>query len=304
MHGERPLDRTAAEWIARLNADDRSAADEEAFRVWLAASPRNAAAFEQATDLWAMVPGSTVKANARPLLLSRRRILAACAGTLVVGGAGTVAMQSALAGTRYETGIGEQRRVALAEGSSLFLDAATRVRVLATTSRRRLWLDQGRVSLVVTPAPVPFTIALDDGAAAAGPGQFDLRRDSENRLALTALSGQAEVALNGKTRRLDAGERMRARNDDAVLPVDRPDLEATQAWQSGRAAFQDDPLTLVVAEANRYSPTKLVIADPGAADLRVSGMYRMGDNLALAQALGQLLSIRVRRVNETVLLGG
>jgi len=212
-------------------------------------------------------------------------------------------MQSALAGTRYETGIGEQRRVALAEGSSLFLDAATRVRVLATTSRRRLWLDQGRVSLVVTPAPVPFTIALDDGAAAAGPGKFDLRRDPENRLALTALSGQAEVALNGKTRLLDTGERLRARND-AAPPVDHPDLEATQAWQSGRAAFQDDPLTIVVAEANRYSPTKLVIADRGAADLRVSGMYRMGDNLALAQALGQLLSIRVRRVNETVLLGG
>lgn len=303
MHGERPLDRTAAEWIARLNADDRSAADEEAFRAWLAASPGNAAAFEQATDLWAMVPGSTVKLDARSPLLSRRRILAACAGTLVVGGAGTVAMQSALAGTRYETGIGEQRRVALAEGSSLFLDAATRVRVLATTSRRRLWLDQGRVSLVVTPAPVPFTIALDDGAAAAGPGKFDLRRDPENRLALTALSGQAEVALNGKTRLLDTGERLRARND-AAPPVDHPDLEATQAWQSGRAAFQDDPLTIVVAEANRYSPTKLVIADRGAADLRVSGMYRMGDNLALAQALGQLLSIRVRRVDNTVLLGG
>jgi len=303
MHGERPLYRTAAEWIARLNADDRSAADEEAFRAWLAASPHNAAAFEQATDLWAMVPGSTVKLDARSPLLSRRRILAACAGTLVVGGAGTVAMQSALAGTRYETGIGEQRRVALAEGSSLFLDAATRVRVLATTSRRRLWLDQGRVSLVVTPAPVPFTIALDDGAAAAGPGQFDLRRDPENRLALTALSGQAEVALNGKTRLLDTGERLRARND-AAPPVDHPDLEATQAWQSGRAAFQDDPLTIVVAEANRYSPTKLVIADRGAADLRVSGMYRMGDNLALAQALGQLLSIRVRRVDNTVLLGG
>lgn len=303
MHGERPLDRTAAEWIARLNADDRTVNDEKAFRAWLAASPDNSAAFERATDLWAMVPGVAVKVDARSPILSRRHILAACAGTLVAGGAGTVAMQSALAGTRYETGIGEQRRVMLVEGSSLFLDAATRVRVLANSSRRRLWLDQGRVSLIVTPAPVPFTIALDNGAAIAGPGKFDLRRDAEDRIALTALAGQAEVALNGTNRMLETGDRLRAQPGVAA-PIDRPDLDTTQAWQSGRAAFQDDRLAFVVAEANRYSPTKLVIADPGAADLRVSGMYRMGDNLALGQALGQLLSIRVRPTDEAVLLGG
>ncbi|MDE0947864.1 MAG: DUF4880 domain-containing protein, partial [Sphingobium sp.] len=93
MHGERPLDRTAAEWIARLNADDRTVNDEKAFRAWLAASPDNSAAFERATDLWAMVPGVAVKVDTRSPILSRRHILAACAGTLVAGGAGTVAMQ-------------------------------------------------------------------------------------------------------------------------------------------------------------------------------------------------------------------
>jgi len=47
MHGERHLDRTAAEWIASLNAAKRRDADEDTFRVWLADSTRNAAAFDQ-----------------------------------------------------------------------------------------------------------------------------------------------------------------------------------------------------------------------------------------------------------------
>jgi transmembrane sensor len=47
-----------------------------------------------------------------------------------------------------------------------------------------------------------------------------------------------------------------------------------------------------------------VIADPHTGGLRVSGMYRMGDNVALAQALSQLLSIRMRQVDDRILLGG
>ena len=39
MPGERPMARTAAEWIARLNADERTVDDEQAFRAWIAADP-------------------------------------------------------------------------------------------------------------------------------------------------------------------------------------------------------------------------------------------------------------------------
>src|SRR5690606_31286877 len=147
------------------NADGRKADDEQAFRQWLAESPANAAAFERATDLWSIVPGAPVApvpAPAQPV--TRRRLLAACAGTLVVGGGGMAAMQTAYAGTRYETGIGEQRHVMLPEGSSLFLDADTQLRVLATMQRRRLWLRRGRVALAVEPVSVPFAIEAGNGS--------------------------------------------------------------------------------------------------------------------------------------------
>ena len=120
---------------------------------------------------------------------------------------------------------------------------------------------------------------------------------------MTALAGQADVAVAGGQRSLSAGQRIRTDAAD-VVQLDRPDVETTQAWLSGRAAFHDDRLDAVAAEANRYSLTRLVIADPATAALRVSGMYRMGDNVALGQALAQLLSVPVRQVDDRVLLGG
>ncbi|OAN56551.1 FecR family protein [Sphingobium sp. TCM1] len=305
MSGERPLPRTAAEWIARLNADGRTAEDEQAFRAWLASDAVHAADFERATDIWALVPGidAASRPAAPPRSLSRRRMLAACAGTLVVGGSGVAVMQTAMAGTRYRTGIGEQRRLTLAEGSALFLDTDTDVRVLASASRRRLWLERGRVALTVRPAAAPFTIDAGRSRFVARSGRFDVRRDMDDRLAMTALAGQAEVAIGGGQRSLSSGQRIRANAAD-VVEVDRPDVEATQAWLSGRAAFHDDRLDAVAAEANRYSLIRLVIADPHTATLRVSGMYRMGDNVALGQALAQLLSVPVRQVDDRVLLGG
>lgn len=304
MSGERPLPRTAAEWIARLNADGRAAEDEQAFRAWLAADAVHAADFERATEIWALVPGTDQAVRPAPArALSRRRMLVACAGTLVVGGGGMAMMQTAIAGTRYRTGIGEQRRLTLAEGSSLFLDADTDVRVLASARRRRLWLERGRVALTVKPGATPFAIDAGKGTVVAGSGRFDVRRDTDDRLTMTALAGQADVAIAGGQRSLSAGQRIRTAAADAVQ-VDRPDVEATQAWQNGRAAFHDDRLDAVAAEANRYSLTRLVIADPHTAALRVSGMYRMGDNVALGQALSQLLAVPVRQVGDRVLLGG
>ena len=288
-HGD--VNRTAAEWIARLNADDSTARDAADFRTWLAANPDHAARFERATDLWDMVPG-TAPSRAP---VTRRRAIAGLGALTATTAGGTIAFQAAHAATPYETGIGEQRRIALQDGSSLLLDATTRVRVIATAARRRLWLAHGRVDLTVAALSVPFTIDAGQGDLTAQAGRFDLRRDRDDHVAVTAIEGSAAL---GETRRITGGERL------AQGRIDRPDLATTQAWTSGRAAFHDDSLSTVAEEANRYSATRLVIADPEVARLRVSGMYRMGDNVALGRSLATLLAVRVRKIDGAVLLGG
>ena len=52
---------------------------------------------------------------------------------------------------------------------------------------------------------------------------------------------------------------------------------------------------------NRYSTAKLAV-DPSVAGLKVSGMYRVGDNGAFARALTKLLPISVRQTGDTLML--
>ena len=159
MHGRKSLDRmfsdkaaperTAAEWIARLNADDVSAQDAIVFRQWLTANPEQAERFERATDLWDMVPGT---APSRAPVVTRRRALGGVAALAVTAVAGTGVFQAAYAATPYRTGIGEQRRIVLPDGSALLLDAVTRLHVVATERRRRTTCGRRWTSRTCAPA--------------------------------------------------------------------------------------------------------------------------------------------------------
>ncbi|MEG3089784.1 FecR family protein [Sphingomonas sp. PB4P5] len=300
QRGDHSRHRTAAEWIARLNADDRTSADEAAFRQW-SSHPDHAAQFERATALWDMVPGAA-PLEAHTPVVSRRRLFSGAAALATIGVGGGFAFQAAYAGTRYATGIGQLQHVALDEGSTMLLDADTQVRVVATAQRRRLWLTRGRIALSVAATPIDFAIDAGRGTMHAHAGRFDLRRDSDDAVSFTAIDGMAQVAAPGLARALASGERLRA--GAAAPAIDRPDLAATEAWRSGRAAFHDDTLAAVAAEANRYSATRLLIADRATAELRVSGMYRVGDNVALGRSLATLLSLRLRTVDGAVLLDG
>ena len=73
----------AAAWLARLHADDRSPADEEAFRAWLAADPAHAAAFEAMDHTWSLAGGLSRNRRERHGV-SRRTVMAGGAGLFAV----------------------------------------------------------------------------------------------------------------------------------------------------------------------------------------------------------------------------
>lgn len=289
--------RQAADWLARLHADDRTSADEADFSRWVAADPSNAKAFERASSIWDALGGVSDLSGvpARPLL-SRRKVLAGGAAVMVAGAGGFALVPASAA--EYSTGVGEQRRITLEDGTRVMLDTATLIRFSSTRERRDLALVAGRIAVEIAVDPRPFVIAAGSRKATARDARVDVRRDGE-ALAVTALSGSVKLSQPGTERVLATGERL-AITADAVVSIDEPELRDLTAWQSGRLAFRDESMATAVAEMNRYSTRQLIIADPAAGRLRLSGVYRVGDPEAFARSLAVLHGVEVAVSPETV----
>ena len=285
----------AAAWLARLRADDRTPADERAFQAWLAVDASHVAAFESVNAVWEAAGGLGRDISSRTVgrgaSLRRRSVLAGL-GTLVVAAAGVSAWESAYAGV-YETEVGEQKHVALDDGTQVFLDTDTRIRVNFSDVLRSVELERGRVNFrVAADAKRPFVVQAAGQEIVATRTTFDVRRDGD-RVSVVLIAGKAALRSNSPASPQDiltAGERVVATNSE-IVKRDKPNLVPLLAWQMGQAIFENERLADATAEMNRYTTMKLVVGDTSIAELHMSGVYRVGDNLAFARSVAALLPV-------------
>lgn len=288
----REIDAQAAAWVARLQADTRAPSDEAAFQEWLASDPRHSAAFDRATLLFETVGGLT---DYKPPASTPRRAVLAGLGAVVAGGVSLTAWRQAQASV-HETAVGEERRVALADGSDLTLDTDSKVRV-GLLNARRLELCRGRLALsTVADGQAPLVIVAADKQLTSHDMTADVRLDA-GKATIVLIKGRAVVQQRGGGDvTLSAGQRLSADGD-----IDRPDLQPLLAWREGQAMFVDQTLAQACDELNRYSTVKLRVA-PTVANLRVSGVYQAGESLRFAQSLTQLLPVTVSTRDGEILL--
>lgn len=282
----------AAAWLVRLQSDARVPADDLAFRAWVAADTSHAAAFEAVTAVWDLTGALSrdLRGRAVPPRTSRRAVMA--------GGA-AVAAGAAVTGWRimeaqiYKTEVGEQKHVTLEDGSRIFLDTNSRLSVKVTRARRTAELSYGRVDFHIATDPArPFIVEAARNRIIASASTLDVQRDGE-QVSVLLIKGGAEVLHpNSAPAKLAPGERLRMVAGEAV-ERDRPSLAPLLAWQTGQAIFENGRLSDAVAEMNRYSTVKLAVLDSDAGELRMSGIYAVGDNLAFANSISRLLPIKV-----------
>jgi transmembrane sensor len=295
----------AALWLARLHRDPPAADDADAFRAWLAEHPDHRRAFDDATRTWDSAGGLRDLDLARPTSsapsIGRRRLFEAVAATVLLG-AGFGAWRSATAGV-YETGLGEQRRVTLEDGSDLLLDTDTRIRVRIDPETRRVDLARGRVNCRVADDPIrPFVVDAGGQQVVASGSVMDVRRDAE-QVSVICLQGSADVvaAPAMPAQHLAVGQRLNA-SASRPATVDRPELAPLVAWQNGQAIFDNVTLADAIREMNRYGRTRLELADPRLAGLRISGTYHVGNPVAFAQSAATLLPVRVEPSGDSIRL--
>ena len=298
----------ASAWLARLHADDRKPEEEQFFRSWLLACPDHAHAFEAVDNSWTIMGGVSRTVPLRQVSrMSRRALLMSGVGFAVVA-AGTLSFVRSGSAKVYETGVGEQKHVALEDGSRLFLNARTRVTIQFDQSNRVADLEYGRVNFFVhEDEQRPFVVETGQRRIVSQRCNFDVHREDQN-VQVVLLDGTAKVMDdptghppgNDRSQILHKGDRFVSTTDHYRL--DRPNLKPLIAWQVGRAIFDDEPLMEAVQEMNLYCPEKLEIADSAAGRLRVSGVYHVGDNLSFARSISRFLPVNVHKDGDRLVL--
>lgn len=295
---------SAEDWLARLLSPDCSASDHAAFEDWLAQSPENALAYaevERAHQLAGLLASDPLvgtarhRPAARPPLAPRRRrwrpalAWAAALVLALAGGLWLLPGSQQAQYLQYATGIGEQRRVTLPDGSGLVLDTGTAVQVVYGDSQRHVELLDGRLQAdVAHDASRPFVVTSRNGSTRALGTVFQVEQQ-DGRTRVTLLEGRVVVKTPGdwSGRGLELRPLQQVSYDAEGTPSVASDIDpaAAEGWTQGRLIFKDERLASLVAEFNRYSQDKLVLSQPELEDIRVSGAFDANDQAGLLAAL-------------------
>ncbi len=284
----------AALWLVRLQNENRTDAHVAAFRAWLAENQDHAIAFEAVNTTWEISGGLPRDLRGRghaPLASNRRSIMAGTAALLA--GAGTIGFWGRARAQTYKTEVGEQKHVSLDDGTRIFLDTDTQVDVQFSGGQRASNLQYGRVNFRVASDPArPFVVSAARSRIIGSPSDIDIRLDGE-QLSVVLVNGSVEIVRsNSQPEKLESGDRLIV-DAKGFGRRDRPALVPLLAWQTGQAIFENGRLSDAAAEMNRYSNVKLLISDPEAGELRVSGIYAVGDNVAFANSVVRLLPVKL-----------
>lgn len=294
----------AAAWHARLGEPRVSTQTVEDFFAWRS-KPENADAYRRVETAWTesgrLAASPQIQAALDAALSSgpeRKRsrslppsLLALAAGlvfvALIYGG---WTWQGARGG--FETGVGEQRLVQLADGSSVQLDTDTGLRVRFSDGQRLVDLERGQALFTVAhDASRPFIVKAAGTSVTAVGTVFDVRRDAGD-VQVTLVSGAVDVVREGKVApvRLAAGHQTRVTDKGtATLAVD---VAAATSWTEGRIVFADTPLSQAVGEVNRYLTRPVALAAGVDGAVAVNGVFKAGDRDAFVSAASGALGLR------------
>ena len=325
----------AADWYARLRAENVSEIDAARFRAWIALDPARRHEFDAIDSFWeglqgienspevlrtrAAIEGRRAESQTRGAQDRRGFLWAAAAAILLVMGIALWIQQRA--SDRYVTGIGEQRTVPLSDGSVVTLNTATEIRLHFSEHERGVELVSGQANFEVAKDPNrPFVVAAGSRAVRAVGTQFDVYKAAD-QVTVTLIEGKVAVTPadarveSGPIRSasspspegsneiiLNAGEQLSYGPKMAAVSRTAADLPRVEAWRARKLDFSDTPLADAVAEANRYSTMQIVLEAPDLSTARISGTFVAGQNQAFVEGLQAYFHLDAERAGDRIVL--
>ena len=282
-------------WHLRLR--DNNPEDWDAFVEWLEGDPQRSIDYDTVCMGAADITAEAIPARqAGPrVAVTRRWGLAAAAAAVVAIAASVVVVETLPASARYEvdTAPGQQRKVAIADGSSAELNGSTRM-VLDRKHPRYAELVSGEATFTVRHDPgAPFTVTVGDHRVQDVGTVFNLVRDAD-RTRLDVLQGQVLFNPDKEHVALGAGRALVAADNQLVVSAKR--VETMAGWRSGQLSFANEPVQFVASDLARSLGTSISVA-PDLAMLRFTGSVRIhGD--ATVRSLAATIGAKARRTGS------
>ncbi len=332
----------AAEWLARLSADDIDVEECKSFRRWLDKTPSNRQAFDcvqsisgkldslatarMADSANVPVELDAIITESEPLARKARRhnekyrrIFAAAASVLIGISAALFWQAQERTATipepkLYRTITGQQREVLLPDGSMMILNTATEVAVAITDSQRRIHLKNGEAFFDVAKDPQrTFIVAVGNGTVRALGTAFNVHhRNKQTEVTITA--GRIEINPDIARQTGNDGEPMSAQQFSAgqkiifdggfkkITQLSSQDMLRVTAWQDGKLVFHRQSLEAIVGELQHYMTKEIVIADESVGALVGGGVFDVRNANSILAAIEHSMPVRVLLRGDVVFL--
>lgn len=306
---------TAQQWFVLLRDEDVTEADRQRFAAWRDADPAHERAWAETEKLWtrmdAAVPALRLRESFRKSVpqtapksapgLSRRGWLKQAAAAALILGGGLVVAVSSDYFADHHTGVAERRSLALADGSTVELDADSALSVSFSAGQRRITLHRGRAFFqVASDAARPFVVAARTGEVRALGTAFDVKI-TPDAVQVVVSEHAVAVSLGQESVRLEQGRALEY-GDKGIGPASSADIASQHAWRQNRLFFQEAPLREVVADLERYRPGRILIADADLAGLPVTGFFHAGQTEAALQTIEATLPVRLTRLTDRLVV--
>jgi transmembrane sensor len=313
-------------FFARQRSGDAPETFTMELETWLKADARNRLAFDRVSQQWSALEALRsepsmllMRGEALETLRSRRRDRriwgALAASLLAVISCGALwsfremdieHREVQLAYQQYSTEIGKISTIVLPDKSLAILDTDTVIRsYIGNQGPRRVQLLRGRALFSVAKhADRPFSVIAADTKVTALGTRFDVYK-MQGGLKVNLLEGHLRVdpRLSSEQQASPASRKMDMKAGDQLI-VTRygwklsPGAADHVDWAKGQLRFDNVPVSEIVSELCRYTPTKLKLADREVGSRRVSAIIRTDNPLTFLRAIEVMGVARVKETSD------
>ncbi|GLQ48046.1 peptide ABC transporter substrate-binding protein [Dyella lipolytica] len=312
----------AADWWVRLREPDAEGETVERWLAWTSEDVRHLETFERVNELASRLGSldnvsrqGLIKAFARAATPSPRWLpLAAAAAFAVVVLAGAYVawtrFASGISSQVYASAVAQNRDITLPDGTQVALGAASTLTTHFSHGQRRVDLSGGEAFFqVIHDNSRPFVVAAGDVSIRDIGTAFDVRRTGQ-RVTIAVTQGRVQIADTNQTPgkaqsgtlEVSAGQLVSYDPNMSSMTIGSIAPEQATAWRNDRLEFIDEPLSVVIANLNRYSARPLHIADADLDKLSYTGTIRTDAIDSWLGALPQVFPLRVNTEADQVIL--